>query len=343
MPRRMSQFGMRRKRYWTGGDTVIVGLIALGAGVWWTFLKGDAVENQVLLTAESPPSLTTNRPENPPSPPPRDDVPEKGDTPPAPSPVDASSGGAQRAENLLAAGKESLAQGDFIAARSYLSEAFQLGLDPAQTTLVRAELSRIGQETIFSARLMENDPLVSRYVVKPGDTLGKVAKEHQVSDDLLAEINGIANKNSIRIGQALKVLHGPFHAVVHKRSFVLDVFLNQVLVKHFKVGLGADGSTPTGEWRVGTKLVNPTYYPPRGGQVIAADDPKNPLGERWIGLIGVSGEALGQDRYGIHGTIEPDSIGRSVSLGCVRMYNEDVAQLYTYLVEKQSTVTIRDD
>jgi lipoprotein-anchoring transpeptidase ErfK/SrfK len=77
--------------------------------------------------------------------------------------------------------------------------------------------------------------------------------------------------------------------------------------------------------------------------VIAADDPQNPLGERWIGLIGVSGGAVGQERYGIHGTIEPQSIGQSISLGCVRMYNEDVAQVYSYLVEKHSTVTILDD
>ena len=72
----------------------------------------------------------------------------------------------------------------------------------------------------------------------------------------------------------------------------------------------------------------------RGGQ--------NPLGERWIGLEGVSGEALGQKRYGIHGTIAPESIGMSVSLGCIRMYNEDVEALYTYLVEKHSTVEIRN-
>jgi lipoprotein-anchoring transpeptidase ErfK/SrfK len=117
--------------------------------------------------------------------------------------------------------------------------------------------------------------------------------------------------------------------------------LGTTFVHQFPVGLGLDGSTPRGEWRVRTKLLNPTYYPPRGGDIIAADDPRNPLGERWIALEGLSGEALGQQRYGIHGTIEPESIGREESLGCIRMYNEDVQQLYTYLVEKHSTVTIR--
>ena len=109
-----------------------------------------------------------------------------------------------------------------------------------------------------------------------------------------------------------------------------------------KVGLGVDGSTPTGTWRVTTKLKNPTYYHPRGGDIIAADDPNNPLGERWIGLEGTSGQAVGQERYGIHGTIEPESIGQSVSLGCIRLHNQDVEALYTFLIERHSTVTVHE-
>ena len=75
--------------------------------------------------------------------------------------------------------------------------------------------------------------------------------------------------------------------------------------------------------------------------IISADDPENPLAERWIGLEGVAGEALRQQRYGIHGTIEPETIGQNSSMGCIRMFNEDVEALYTYLVTKHSTVTVR--
>ena len=45
--------------------------------------------------------------------------------------------------------------------------------------------------------------------------------------------------------------------------------------------------------------------------------------------------------YGIHGTIEPDSIGRSESMGGIRMRPDDVALLYEVLTEGTSTVTIR--
>jgi lipoprotein-anchoring transpeptidase ErfK/SrfK len=181
---------------------------------------------------------------------------------------------------------------------------------------------------------------VNRYIIKAGDSLAKIATQHSVTADLLASINGIEDKNRIREGQTLKVINGPMRAVVHKRAYRIDLYAGDVFVRSFPVGLGLDDSTPTGEWKVKNKLQNPTYYPPRGGAIVSADDPTNPLGERWIGLEGVSGEALSQERYGIHGTNEPDSIGKSVSLGCVRLHNADVEQVYTYLIEGKSTVTI---
>jgi lipoprotein-anchoring transpeptidase ErfK/SrfK len=120
----------------------------------------------------------------------------------------------------------------------------------------------------------------------------------------------------------------------------LDVYLGGTFMLRYPVGLGAESSTPSGEWEVQNKLKNPQYYPPRGGKIILADDPENPLGERWIGLKGVKGEAVGQQRYGIHGTIEPDSIGRSASLGCIRMHNTDVEEFYDLVVVGHTKVTV---
>ncbi|MFQ5461026.1 MAG: L,D-transpeptidase family protein [Phycisphaerae bacterium] len=233
-----------------------------------------------------------------------------------------------------------MAENDVLTARARYSEAMLAEIGEPDRTRLRTALTRIGNDTILSPRTWSGDAHVGRYSIKPGDTLGEIAKAHKISAGLLASINNIENINLIRAGQVIKVIYGPFRAVVHKHEYVLDVYLGDTFVTHFKVGLGADDGTPTGTWRVGTKLRNPTYYPPRGGQMIAADDPANPLGERWIALIGADGDALGAQRYGIHGTIEPNSIGHSVSLGCIRMYNDDVAQLYAYLVETHSTVRV---
>ena len=331
----------RRRRTPIGPGLLYFGAVAFAVGVWWTFLRGGEVPEAVEQVAMAPPTLTTDRPEIPPANQPRPDVTEKGDTP-APATTMTAVPNDQRTGSLLANGKKALAKGDLLAARTYFSEAMQAGVSGAQAQLIRAELTRIGNETIFSPRTLEGDPLVGRYIIQTGDSLGKIAKANKISDDLLAAINGIRDKNRIRAGQTIKVITGPFTAAVHKKSYTLDVFLGGTLVKHFKVGLGLDGSTPIGEWQIATKLKNPTYYPPRGGTIVGADDPKNPLGERWIGLRGISGEAMGQLRYGIHGTIEPDSIGRNMSMGCIRMYNEDVEALYDYLVEKHSHVSVTD-
>ena len=332
----------RRNRFRTTLAYMTVGLTVVAA--WWVFGGSDAgtpsdVEASLALAAK--PELTTDRPEDAPNQLPSSKVVEKGAAPETPERA-APTTDADRVRSLIEAGKGAVARKDLIAARTHFSDAMALGASGRDRSMLRAELTRIGNETIFSPRLVSGDPLTDRYTIKPGDSLAKIAKVNHVSSDLLAAINGIKDKNRIRAGQTIKIINGPFHAVVEKSTYSLDVFIDSTFVKHFRVGLGADDSTPCGKWRIATKLENPTYYPPRSGRVVSADDPKNPLGERWIGLTGISGDAVGQFRYGIHGTIENDSIGKSVSLGCIRMYNEDVESLYTYLVEKHSSVTVKD-
>ena len=346
----MARYRRRRRRRWARPGLLLPTAAALATGVWWVYLREDSparVDRAIAPGLQA--TLTTDRPEILPESRPKPDVSEKGESPSGAQhalsrggPAAANDSQVGRGRSLIAAGRQAVERNEFVAARNYLSEALRSGVEESDASLLRAELTRIGNETIFSSRILADDPLVSRYVIKPGDTLGKIAKANKVSADFLASINNIADKNRIRAGQVIKVAAGPFHAMIDKGTYTLEVYLGRTFVKHFRVGLGADDTTPSGEWRVDTKLKNPTYYPPRGGQIVAADDPENPLGERWIGLEGISGEAAGLLRYGIHGTIEPESIGQSVSLGCIRMYNEDVEALYTYLVEKHSTVTVRE-
>lgn len=262
----------------------------------------------------------------------------KNDPPPA-STLPQSVNNAPVVENPSATGT-AVQSNDAISSRLSLVDAFEKAADDAARKPIRDELVRLGQELIFSPRVTPGDPLVSRHVIQTGDNLARIAAQYKLSADFLARVNQIADKNRIREGQSLKVVQGPFRAVVSKSAFTLDVYLDDVPVASYMVGVGAEDSTPTGEWRVGTKLMNPTYYPPRGGAIVPADDPQNPLGERWIALVGIAGAAVGQERYGIHGTNEPDSIGKDLSMGCIRMRNEDVEELYDYLIETHSTVTV---
>jgi lipoprotein-anchoring transpeptidase ErfK/SrfK len=171
-----------------------------------------------------------------------------------------------------------------------------------------------------------------------------------VTWQLLCRLNGLSDPRRLRAGANIKVLKGPLHAVVSKKKFTMDIYFNSpggtdaVYVTTFPVGLGKDDSTPTGTWVVerGQKISNPVYYSPRGEGIIDADDPKNPLGEHWIGLTGIDGHAVGKQSYGIHGTIEPDSIGKMESMGCIRLRNEDVAWVFDLLVEGKSTVIVKE-
>ena len=75
----------------------------------------------------------------------------------------------------------------------------------------------------------------------------------------------------------------------------------------------------------------PAPAPKEGHELIAKGNlivpPFGTVQRRYLGTLGTRRLDLG-DGYGIHGTDEPSSIGRSVSHGCVRMLNKDVEQLY---------------
>ena len=109
------------------------------------------------------------------------------------------------------------------------------------------------------------------------------------------------------------------------------------------MGLGALDSTPTGLFRIrtGSKLVNPPWTNPRTGEYFEPNDPLNPIGEHRLGFEGIEARTKDLQGYGIHGTIEPSSIGMSESMGCVRLLDDDVALLYETLTEGNSTVVIR--
>ena len=66
----------------------------------------------------------------------------------------------------------------------------------------------------------------------------------------------------------------------------------------------------------------------------------NPIGERWIGLEGVEERTMDLSGLGIHGTIEPGTIGTQSSMGCIRMGSSDITQVYEMLAEGVSTVEI---
>ncbi|HZW09819.1 MAG TPA: L,D-transpeptidase family protein [Phycisphaerales bacterium] len=263
--------------------------------------------------------------------------------PPAPSEL----------SRVTTAADQRLAANDPVGARSILSRA--LGderLSEGDRSQLRARLTELNQDLLFSSKVVAGDPMVETYAIGSGDRLSTLPAKLGLATDwrLIQRVNGISDPNRIQLGQKLKLVRGPFHAVVHKNDYRLDLYAGApedegawMYVRSFRVGLGEDNSTPTGSFIVkrDSKLVNPHWVNPRTGEKFDKDDPKNPIGERWIGIDGLGEDAI-KTGYGIHGTIDPGSIGQQKSMGCVRMVDADVELVYELLVEGISRVRIVD-
>lgn len=112
--------------------------------------------------------------------------------------------------------------------------------------------------------------------------------------------------------------------IINKSSNTLYHLNGENLIAKYPVATGKSPEyTPEGQFTIVTKIINPywggagRYNPVKGGA------PNNPLGKRWMGL-----SIKGGGSYGIHGNSDESSIGKYISLGCIRMFNRDVEYLY---------------
>jgi lipoprotein-anchoring transpeptidase ErfK/SrfK len=95
----------------------------------------------------------------------------------------------------------------------------------------------------------------------------------------------------------------------------------------YGIGVGRDGFTWSGEQAVTRKAEWPDWSPPE--EMIA----RQPYLPRWMAggesnPLGARALYLGNTVYRIHGTNMPETIGRKVSSGCIRMVNADIIDLY---------------
>ena len=123
-------------------------------------------------------------------------------------------------------------------------------------------------------------------------------------------------------------------------------YMNDGKLITFPVGIGRmDWTTPLGISKVDLKLENPTWYPPKSvqqeykqrGEYLSPVVPpgsQNPLGKLAM-RIDIPGG------YFIHGTNKPDGVGMQVSHGCIRLFPEDIKQIFP-LIKINTPVMIVD-
>jgi lipoprotein-anchoring transpeptidase ErfK/SrfK len=168
------------------------------------------------------------------------------------------------------------------------------------------------------------------YEVQKGDGLAKIAKKFNTTVELITKANSLKGP-ILRYGRKLKITKLKFSLAIDKSQNILTLKADDKIFKTYRVSTGKDSSTPIGTFKIITKIVDPPWYPPNS-KAILPGDPKNVLGSRWMGISKPS--------YGIHGTIDPQSIGSSVTEGCVRMKNQDVEELYSMVPEGTEVVIV---
>ncbi len=116
----------------------------------------------------------------------------------------------------------------------------------------------------------------------------------------------------------------PTHLVISVSRRQVSVYQGKTRIKSYPIAVGRQGwETPTGNFQVRQMLKDPTWIHPFTGKSIPGGDPENPLGHYWIGFW-----TNGKNWVGFHGTPNPESVGQAASHGCIRMYNQDVQQLF---------------
>ena len=91
---------------------------------------------------------------------------------------------------------------------------------------------------------------------------------------------------------------------INTTARTLTLLKNNNFFKVYPISIGKPSTpTPKGTFKIINKAINP------GG----------PFGARWLGL--------NKSGYGIHGTNNPASIGKAVSNGCIRTFNENIIEI----------------
>jgi len=248
--------------------------------------------------------------------------------PPKPAPGAPGAGEAAADDGLALA-----ASGRIIQAQIRLSEALRAGVDGPKGKAVREALVNLAGRAQLSGAKLPDDPYSKSYQVARGDSVTRIGAKFLIPNELVMKLNGLTAP-AINAGQTLKLIQGPVNVEMFKGRHELQAWLPDICIRVYPVAVGKGNSTPEGSFVVKSKMKNPPYQPQHkaksefreGG---AAD---NPLGSRWIDL---------GNHYGIHGTIDPASIGHDVSEGCIRLHNKDVEELWDMLVPGATKVTIR--
>lgn len=162
---------------------------------------------------------------------------------------------------------------------------------------------------------------IANHQVLQGEYLYKLAEQYDVDRADLEILNtdkmdGLHAGDQLTIGRVF-FEDSPYEIRISLDYCQLTLYYQDRELVTFPVAVGRGTSTPPGIYHVKRKVEDPALY--WEGEYIQPLSPINGLGKWWL--------ELSNPQYGIHGTNKPWEIGKRISHGCIRMFNEDVSFL----------------
>ena len=319
----------------------ILALLLLGVGhIVWQSTRGTRAEAPA-GQSESTVGEREAKESVPPSPGPDAPVPDAPvpEPPPlrpppdAPAPPPLSPDQSALFDRLMAAARSRIAEGKLESGRNIALRAMQAeGVAEFSDDWYEAAEIVSRANSVFMNSGAPCSEKVS-YTIRDGDNLTVIANRLGTTVQALQRLNPeMLGSASSRIypGKTLSALKTDWSIRVAKSQFVLLLLDGDRLFKMYHVAVGRHDRTPVGTFEIVNKVERPDWTHP-SGEVILYGDKRNVLGTRWLALRPTGTTDPNLRGFGIHGTWEPESIGTQASLGCVRMRNEEVNELYDFI------------
>ena len=154
-------------------------------------------------------------------------------------------------------------------------------LSASEASEVESLLGQLAGSVIYSTEHRLEPP----YMVQAGEQLETIAKKYDVPWQLLAKINGLGSADQLQPGQQLKVMQGPFSALIDISQRKMTVMLGRRYAGRFTLDFDSQVTVEEGHWEVNQKLLTPANVS------LPGSGPTTPSEERSLMLSNVNGGA----------------------------------------------------
>ncbi|MDO4574219.1 MAG: LysM peptidoglycan-binding domain-containing protein [Planctomycetia bacterium] len=238
----------------------------------------------------------------------------------------ADTAGDQAVRDYLASAKDKIQQGQVLEVLRSLSPYYG---DPRfskeESEYLVSILVQAATQVIYSQKHI----LEPAYVVQPGDTLPGIAEKYNIPAEFIARVNGIAAPYTLEPGRELKVLRGPFNAIVYLDRYEMILTLNGLFAGQFWIGVGNDLAVRDGDFHFRQMLRSGN---PQASEQFAFEFVRN-LSQT------VPGTPL-PDSLLLHPATDPTAIGKSVPQGNILLSTQDIGAVVA-LLGKDSKLQLR--